>query len=150
MKQSKSRRSIFAIFLFLTIFLLAGCPMPIDRTITPHKVENAPNTFKIYPVTENDKVIELVVCEGYEPPQKFFWEIVAVEPVFAKDFIVTVGTVPQGFKQLVPEENKTFSPIPGKEYNIGILTDFDAPNVFHVVTSWVAEESKSSGIQQEK
>lgn len=145
MKWSKLNRLTLVTVLLLSILLLGGCPfMPIDRTITPHKIENSLNAFKIYPITKNDKVIEVVVCEGYETSSKFLWKIIAVESVFAKDFIVTVGTVPQGFKQLVPEGNKTFSPMPGKKYNIGILTDLDAPNVFHVVTSWVAEESKSS------
>ena len=50
------------------------------------------------------------------------WQIKAVAPISAKDFSVTVGDTPQGFKQLVPLDGQSFAPLVGSKYVIQIKT----------------------------
>ena len=57
-------------------------------------------------------------------PIKVQWEIIARQPIRAESFEVTIGQVPEGFEQVVPPPDQTFTPDPRKSYNFGFETDW--------------------------
>jgi hypothetical protein len=50
------------------------------------------------------------------------WHIKAIQPIPAKNFKLIIGNLPSGFNQVIPENNKPFTPIAGNRYVLKIET----------------------------
>jgi hypothetical protein len=128
------QRVLISSIALLLFCVLTGCYGP-----TPHKIACKDNTFAIRAESPDQRVITVVVYDSADSPLgKLVWQITAIEPVFVKDFAVTVGQVPSGFKQDVPEKEKSFVPTNGKLYSIGIVRERDDSCV---ALPWVAGTS---------
>jgi hypothetical protein len=134
------KRIMLYLFLLFQVILLSGCP---DVALSPaSKTEGSPNTFTVRPITfaRSEKVTRVVVFienKDERKPGETQWEVVAVRPIPAKNFRVTVGICPEGYKQIVPSEGEYFTPLKGQGYLISIATD--APGVYPLSTRWTAE-----------
>lgn len=134
-KSSMQTSKVFiGSIIFIPLFILAGCYGP-----TPYRISGENNTFGIHAENPNQKVTTVAVYDSSQSPLgTLVWKIDAVEPVLVKDFVVTVGQVPPGFRQDVPEGNMSFIPINGRLYSIGIVREHDESCV---VLPWVADTS---------
>lgn len=75
------------------------------------------------------------------------WEIIAREPISADGFELTIGQVPEGFEQVVPYPDQSFVPVPGKDYNFEVETDWPCYQTYGVDSGFlefVEEEREKS------
>ena len=116
-----------------------------DPVFTPEKVKALPNTFKpvrnplsfLHFKASEDKVLWVTV----EDRTKRVWEIKAISDIPVSDFQVTVGNVPEGFEQLIPEPPEKFVPIAGRQYTIYIHTifmDIPGPRTAFIMPAFLA------------
>lgn len=130
-------KTVFAIMSFAAGSLIHGCGPCHKIPASPRNVEGQPFTYRL---VGPGHLLRAYAYEGFEldsnlPPDvevdplwgtaiKIHWEIIARKPVRARGFEVTIGKVPEGFEQIVPPPEVTFTPVPGKNYYFYIETDW--------------------------
>ena len=146
------------LLLLISFCLFISCHGCVgDPMYGPEKVKGIPNTFRpprnplsfLYPKTINGDTI-LWVEVGVR--KKTLWKIKATCDIPVSDFQVTVGKMPEGFEQLIPELPNIFEPIPGEEYYILIYTKvMEDPNVrsphYAGLSVWTAGPSNESNLE---
>jgi hypothetical protein len=116
--------------ILLQILSSTGCwEFTLGPVQAPYITKEPPYIVLLqFPYRENERILDVVVREEvgatYDHTYTFEtrWHIKAIEPVLAENFKVTVGEVPIGFKQLVPENREPFRPIAGRKYVVKIKT----------------------------
>jgi hypothetical protein len=122
----------FTLALFLTC-LLHGCVG--DKVIYTVPSANKANTFVFSEKHWGGKVMSVYVLKH---PSQIVWKVEATRNIPVRDFSVTVGVVPDGFKQTIPAYPSKFSPNKGEEYIIEINCDF-WPSADSIGTAWIAQ-----------
>jgi hypothetical protein len=126
--KSISFSGVFAISTAL-VAISAGCGYPDKMPSYLRPVANCPDCFVIEtvgspgPFQPKERVRAIRVVERdslYTEVKKVCWQVVADEPVLAKGFKVTVGEVPEGFRQVIPEPPEVFAAVPGRRYYIAV------------------------------
>lgn len=140
---------MFLTALFCGMVFFAGCVINPIPFYGPDKLESQPNTFKItrklfflYSKADEDIITGVSVEESTEEVK--VWEIKAVRDIEVTNFKVTVGEVPEGFEQVLPEPNEKFMPVQGRGYLIYIHTKFEDDPEYspHIdAYGWTAEPS---------
>ena len=119
---------------------LSGCIIG-DSISIPRKIEGKPNTFAPDLRHFKDRIEKIEVWEIGDSygQHTLVWEIQATHNVSALGFTVTVGKVPQGFKQILPQFPERFCPLVGQKYSIVIVAQ---PTWSHPGgKTWTAEPS---------
>ena len=124
-------RVILFCFLFCIALASSGC----DKVIYPVQIISTPNTFVLSDKDWGGKVNAVYV---WTKSRDCVWDIQARKDIAVKHFRITVGTVPEGFEQIMPLPPETFIPTPGEEYLIGVDAEFKPP-AFRLETSWIAD-----------
>ncbi len=112
--------------LFIVGIMLSGCG-PCDK-LPPmvRQIEGQPPRYQIYfadgCLSLRPRLLRVYAYE--QTHVKVQWEIIARQPIRAEGFEVTIGQVPEGFEQVVPQPDQTFAPDPRKSYNFGFETDW--------------------------
>lgn len=125
-------RKILITVLGLFISVVAtGCCMVIPaKPVQPaHITAESPYTVRLmFPYKEGEKVREVKIYQ-YEDTEKFpdskrtlCWHVKAGKRVPAKGFGVTIGDVPDRFKQVVPRQGAPFVPVVNRRYRVVITT----------------------------
>ena len=119
---------------------LGGCIG--DKIIYPVACDGPPNTFRFSERRWRGNVTE--VCVFTEMGEQV-WRVQAIQNVPVRGSRVTVGVVPSGFEQTVPQPPAEFVPIPGSDYRITIVADFVpplgiiGPPAYPIGAEWTAE-----------
>jgi hypothetical protein len=116
---------IITVFGFFILVTATGCYMilPVKPIQPAYITAEPPYTARLmFPYKEDEKIKKVKIYE-YKTIEKFpfekkttCWHIKATKPIPAKGFRVTIGNVPNGFKQVVPEQGMLFIPVLGSEY----------------------------------
>lgn len=145
MKTRTLTKILLVLVLVGCMFVLSGCPFDPIREGKVKPVQAYRNTFTIIPGHSKEHILALDVRVPRKrsnsldlTPDETVWAIEAVKPVLAKGFIVTIGKVPSGFKQLIPSSGSSFIPIAGTRYTLSIFTDDEWADY---ETSWIVERS---------
>jgi len=128
--QKATNAYIMIATLSASFCLVSGCwQFTLEPVQAPYVTRQPPYVAILqFPYKQNERIREVVVRQEigaeYDHTYDFktCWHIKAVVPVHAKDFAVTIGDVPQEFRQLVPENGQSFVPIAGGKYVIRIKT----------------------------
>jgi len=140
MRRQNSRVPLIQCIL-LSSFLavsLSGCLIRPD--VDPEKLTAPPNTFAPgSDFIEVKKVFVVEVWDDLDSGPTLVWKIESKFGVPAKNFTITVGEVPDGFVQTIPETNGRFPLVRGRKYRIMIWTDHWPTGVDPRGTMWVAE-----------
>jgi hypothetical protein len=133
--MSKKLLRISVFFLVLVCLTMAATGCIGDKISIPVQVESAPNTFRHDVRGWGERIVKVEVWErdGNVP----VWQINATRDVYAADFVVTVGQVPDGFEQVIPPHHQKFSLVRGKEYFINIHTNLTSVHALGAI--WTAE-----------
>jgi hypothetical protein len=67
------------------------------------------------------------------------WEVIAENPVLARDFEVVAGQLPKGFIQIFPSPGESFTPTPGKSYDIAVVMAHPLASPRGAMTRWIAD-----------
>lgn len=129
MKRTSSACIMIAV-LSATLFLVIGCwQFTLEPVQAPYVTRQPPyEAILQFPYKKNERIRDVIVRREigaeYKHTYNFetCWHIKAVVPIYAKDFAVEIGDVPQGFKQLTPQDGQSFAPIAGSKYVIQIKT----------------------------
>ena len=122
----------------ILVLSLSGCLIRPD--VDPKHLSDPPNTFSVgSDLIEVKKVHVVEVWDYLNSDSKLVWKIESKSGVPAKNFIITVGEIPENFIQTIPEKNIQFRLTRGKKYRIMIWTDHWPPDVEPSGTVWVAE-----------
>ena len=113
-----------------SLFLLGGCwQFTLEPVQAPYVTRQPPYIASLqFPYKHNEKILEVIIGQEigakYDHTHKFkmCWYIKAIAPICAQDFAVTIGDIPQGFRQLVPQDGQSFVPINRGKYVIRIIT----------------------------
>jgi hypothetical protein len=117
----------------LVMIAAGGC----DKVIFPVEHGVAPNAFRLNAKRWGGSVTEVKVwCISGE--KEIVWYVKATRKIPVRGFVVTVGSVPDGFEQIIPAPFEAFVPTPGQQYQIGVDGDFD-PYAYHLETTWIAK-----------
>lgn len=142
-------------FLIMICLVISCCGCFGDPVFGPEKVKGLPNTFRparnplwfLHFKASEDKILWVLVEDRTES----VWKIKAIRDISLAGFRVTVGKMPEGFEQLIPEPPEKFRPVPGEEYTIHIHTKFmgdpNTPLPHIMPTLWTAEPSNESGLE---
>lgn len=105
---------------------LCGCWQPIQP---PYITRKPPyEAILQFPYENNEVVLSVMVREElgaeYDHTYQFDtrWHIEAIQPIPVKNFKLIIGDLPSGFNQVIPENNKPFTPTVGKRYVLKIET----------------------------
>jgi hypothetical protein len=133
---------LITVFGFFISVVATGCCMIIPaKPVQPAYITaEPPYTARLmFPYKKGEKVRKFKIYE-YKDIERFpgwertlCWHIKATKPVPAEGFGVTIGNVPNGFKQVVPKQNMPFVPILNSDYLVEIITT--NRNV-HYLTWW--------------
>lgn len=113
-----------------SLFLVSGCwQFTLEPVQAPYVTRKPPYVAILqFPYKKNERIRDVVVRQEigaeYNHTYNFetCWHIKAVAPVRAEGFSVAIGDVPEGFRQLVPQDGHSFAPIVGSKYVIQIKT----------------------------
>ena len=106
-----------------------GCGILNKEPLHLEQVENRPNAFRmvvpksLIPFGEKDLITGISVFEvdpNEREGSKVYWRLIGPKPVSAKGFELVIGTVPDGFDQMIPSAGQVFTPVVGKEYYIAV------------------------------
>lgn len=132
---------ITVVELFISVVATGCCMIIPAKPVQPAYITAEPSYIArlMFPYREDEKVRRLKIYE-YKDIEKFpgwkrtlCWHIKATKPIPARGFGVTIGNVPNVFKQVVPKQNMPFVPILNSHYYVEIITT--NRNV-HYLTSW--------------
>ena len=127
--------------LFISIASTGCCMIIPAKPVQPAYITaEPPYTARLmFPYREDEKVRKLKIYE-FKDIERFpyskrttCWYIKATKPVPARGFRVTIGNVPNGFKQVVPKQNMPFVPVLNSDYLVEIITT--NRNVYYL-TGW--------------
>lgn len=129
MKKATNEYTMIAT-LSASLLLLGGCwQFTLEPVQAPYVTRQPPYVAILqFPYKQNERVLEIIVREEigaeYDHTYNFetCWHIKAIAPIRAQDFAITIGDIPQGFRQLVPQDGQSFVPIARGKYVIRIRT----------------------------
>ena len=156
------KHSTLYVILFTGMSLLGTGCKPVQM-VFPVLVKGSTNTFAIEKQWWDKNVVELRVLTGkntLEPDKKTtlpawfgpcrdaddfsedfpfdtVWRIQATREISAKEFKVTPGKLPNGFKKIIPAQFKQFYPIQGKEYFILLCLEPVDDSVYSIGKRWI-------------
>jgi hypothetical protein len=116
--------------LFISVASTGCCMVIPAKPVQPAFItDESPYTARLmFPYKENERIKKLKIHE-YETLEKFpfskrsiCWHIKATEAIPARGFKATIGDVPRGFKQVVPEPSALFTPVSDSQYLVEIIT----------------------------
>jgi hypothetical protein len=114
-----------ALFLSFWVLYVVGC----DPVYEPIKLKN-PNTFMHGPKWDGGQILEVIVWHAPKSMagessdrRQPVWQIKATKKIPARRFVVTVGEIPEGFQQIIPNPPEKPVLLPGEHYAIGIESD---------------------------
>ena len=136
-------RIVMTFNLFIIGIMLSGCG-PCDKVPPLAKqIEGQPLRYQIYLAdgcqSLRPRVLRVYAYDYVPDPNippyimvhqwnrlniKVYWEIIARRPIIAEGFEVTIGEVPEGFEQVVPPPNQTFTTDLRQRYHFGFETDW--------------------------
>jgi hypothetical protein len=120
---------VLSVALF-TVIAAAGCwQFTLTPIQPPYITREHPYVAALhFPYQQKEKVLAVIVYEqvtdadGCSPRYEPRWHVKAAEPIPAADFEVTIGRLQSGSEQTVPEQNRFFTPVPGRRYVVEIET----------------------------
>lgn len=135
------RKNTIKVGLVLSFWVLyvVGC----DPVYEPIKLDK-PNTFMHGPTWDEGRILEVIVWHvpksmaGENSDQwKTVWQIKATKKIPARGFVVTVGEIPEGFQQIIPNPPDRPVLLPGEHY--AIHTESDGYRIFTQSVRWTAK-----------
>jgi hypothetical protein len=128
-----AKRILPAVFL-LIIFCLSSC-----RTLI-YPVRVARDTFILNDETIGERVVTVTVFkqDALSELSQPVWQIEAEDDVPVKGFKVTVGDIPEGFRQLIPEQTRRLELENGRGYRIAITVAPVDDSVKFMYAPWIA------------
>ena len=148
-KMTYVRRLSLTYSLLLAIMTFCGCGYRDQIPSRLVKIEDKPNTFKVYAIRislfERERIKAIQICE---PPSnatssswdkmRVYWRVIAEKPIDTEGFEITAGIVPKGFTQEIPPHSEGFVPVRGKKYLIAVKMAYPLAPPW-TGTDWVAK-----------
>ncbi len=133
MRRNNVKKAIkIAVYSFCTIAMLwlGGCWwFALQPVQPPYITRYRPYVAVLqFPYKKNERILEVIVREErgaeYDHTYDFVtcWHIKATDQIPAKNFKITIGDRPPGFKQVIPENGRPFTPVAGRKYVMKIET----------------------------
>jgi hypothetical protein len=157
-KTFQSNLKISFILLIILPFL-TGCPRQVllypqqigpDKFVLEKKWDDKKvtrieaYTYKNSSNKKSEPVLPAVFCRENQWPEitaedrefTLVWQLRAKRDILAKDFILTIGELPQGFEQTVPSPSEKFYPAPDTPYFIITLIEPADDSMIAIGTRW--------------
>jgi len=149
----KGQRPLLTVLLW--VYLLGGTCLVLGCGYLPKKpsylqqIDAQANAFRMSvvkpfgPATE-ESVKEIRVFESETDANdravgRLCWEIIATTDVLAAGFELVAGQVPKDFTQIFPQPGEMFQPLPGRTYEITVVTFYPSAGPLGTKTRWVAK-----------
>ncbi len=130
-------RMIFCIILSIIILSITGCPQ--TRFVYPENISH--NAFKLSEQWAGKYITSIAVFDkqaNNELSPEPVWVIKATEQVPAEELIFLIGSIPNGFEQVVPDSQEKFEPVDGQEYDIMVMIEPVENDMVFIMKSWTA------------
>ncbi len=125
---------------------MLGCGHQSKRAAYLQVVEGRTNTFRMCVTSslgfgarewvKEIRVFELQTDATGTNVGRLCWEIMGL--AVAEGFEIVPGQVPKRFAQIYPAEDGVFKPIPGRSYEIAVVTDVPSGEPLGMKARWVA------------
>jgi hypothetical protein len=127
--------------------LVLGCGYPDKYPSHLQKIDDRANAFRmvvlepfgLFAPKERVRLIRVFEFGAGTRVGRLCWEVVAETPVPAQGFEVVAGQVPKGFMQIFPPAGESFTPTPGRSYDIFVVMAHPLASPRGAPTRWIAE-----------
>jgi hypothetical protein len=130
--------------------LVLGCGYPDKYPSHLQKIDDVANAFRMVVIepfglfAPKERVKLIRVFEPEKDPTgekvgRLCWEVAAEPPVLAQGIEVIAGQVPSGFVQIFPPAGESFTPTPGRSYDIFVVMAHPLASSRGTPTRWIAK-----------
>ncbi len=139
------------VYVLASMSLVLGCAGYPDKNPSYlEKINGRANAFRMVVLepfglfAPKERVRLIRVFEAEKDPrgtkaERLCWEVVAETPILAQGFEVVAGQVPKGFVQIFPPAGESFTPVPGRSYDIFVVMAHPLASPRGAPTRWIAE-----------